>query len=108
MSQPGYSKWQLVYEPRRGRVYFRAAGESAHTTFDLSLARDLSCTTGPAVADLRGTIVLATRDFLPYSRAIQRPAVVQGLAGVGVTLDSETLERVVRYPEIGTACVERY
>lgn len=52
-----WTRWQIVYQPRQGKVHFRDAGNKSAATYVLDArAQDYRCGSAVRMVDLRGTI----------------------------------------------------
>lgn len=100
---PGYTKWQIVYEPGQGRLHFRNAGETKQITVD---ARTLSYSCGAPgqVIDLRGTVT--GRKGVPIqARPAQNAKLIRlSLRELGAAFPA-AIEGMAAYPAQATRCV---
>ncbi len=101
---PGYSKWQIVYEPGQGRLHFRNAGETKHITVK---ARTLSysCSASGQVIDLRGTVT--GRKGVPLqARAAQNAKLIRlSFKDLGAAFPPAAIAGLAAYPARATRCV---
>lgn len=94
--QGDFTKWQIVYEPLRGEVSFRKAGEEGFTTVKVE-ARD--CNAPAEAMDLFGTLVEGKRAFAPYNSRLNRELVQKSFKELGARFPPPVLEELARYPD---------
>jgi penicillin V acylase-like amidase (Ntn superfamily) len=101
---PGYSKWQIVYEPGQGRLHFRNAGETKHVTVD-ARALSYSCGAPGQVIDLRGTVT--GRKGVPVkARPSQNAKLIRlSFKELGAAFPPAAIEGMAAYPARATRCV---
>jgi penicillin V acylase-like amidase (Ntn superfamily) len=69
VAQPGYTHWQIVYEPARGRIHYRTAAQRELRQVDLARI-DFACRAGLRVMNVdsgRGDVSMA---WQPYTQAV--------------------------------------
>ena len=94
--QGDFTKWQIVYEPLRGEVSFRKAGEDGFTTAKVE-AKD--CNAPVEVMDLFGTLIKGKRAFVPYTFELNRTLIQKSFKELGARFPPPVLEMLARYPE---------
>lgn len=100
----GYSKWNIVYEPRTRRVHFRTAEAPAIKTVTLS-AFPADCSTPVRMLDIDSRRAGdATDRFEPYALDANLRLVKRSLAKLGDQLPKGAPRMIARYPDT-TACV---
>ncbi|MCA9516118.1 MAG: hypothetical protein KC635_14335, partial [Myxococcales bacterium] len=97
------TQWNIVYEPKRGRVHFRTRAEAAVKTLDLkALAR--GCDEEAVALDIDAADAGdATARFRPVTRAVNRARIVESLGKLGRQGMIGLADRVAAYPE-GMRC----
>src|SRR5262249_35844124 len=97
VAQGDYSRWNIVYEPARGRVSWRTRRSPAGKWIDLA-AFDLSCAPKVQVLDVDEPRPGDARArFVPYSAEANRRLVAESLASLPHA--EGAVERVAAYPE---------
>jgi hypothetical protein len=103
---PGYSKWNIVYEPAARRVHFRTDGRPKIRTVALE-AFDGGCAEPVRGLDLasggEGDVAAA---FQIYDRETNAKLARSSLKALVKTLPDRALDRVVAHPDT-TACAPR-
>lgn len=95
---PDFSRWQIVYQPRLGRLSFRQAGKTARieaTTKGL----DFRCKSPVRVLDLTGALTGKAGQWMPYSRALNAKLLRHNLRRTRVRLPAPVVEQLIAYPE---------
>lgn len=100
VQQGDYTKWQIVYEPRLGRVHFRSPGSPGPAMVVTLSAK--GCEVPVRVMDLLGTLGGKPRVLVPYSLALNQALVQKSFAQLGAQLPAEAIMQVARYPEATT------
>ena len=100
-----WTRWQIVYEPKSGRVHFRAAGKRKFYTLD-ARAQDYSCQTPVKVVDLLGTITgKPLARAVEYRRQHNLKLLQINLKKLGGRLPPGLLKLAAAYPELATRCI---
>ncbi len=100
----GWTRWQIVYEPHKRRVHFRAAGRRKFYTVDAA-AQDYSCKTPVKVVDLLGTIT-GKRLASPVDyRFEHNHKLLKINLGKLKGLPPGLLKIAAGYPELATRCM---
>jgi hypothetical protein len=94
--QGDFTKWQIVYEPLRGEVSFRRAGEEGFTT---AKVEDKDCNAPVEVMDLFGTLIKGERRFVPYTLELNRKLIQKSFKALGARFPPPVLEMLARYPD---------
>ncbi|HEY3356809.1 MAG TPA: linear amide C-N hydrolase [Polyangia bacterium] len=95
-----YTKWQIVYEPRRLRVHFRTRDRATIKTVEL---RPLlaACPRPVPILELDTPAAGdATKRFRDYTTAANQSIVERGLATLKGKVPPGALEQLARYPEM--------
>ena len=101
----GWTKWQIVYEPRAGRVHFRAAPGRKFHVLD-ARAQDYSCETPVKVVDLLGTITgKRLGPAVDYQYAHNLKMLQVNLKKLSGRLPPALLKLAAAYPELATRCM---
>ncbi len=101
VAQKNSTQWSIVYDQRRGRVYWRTKKRSELKSIDTT-ALDYSCGTPIKVLDLdhkdSGDI---TRRFGPYTRLANRELIERSFSGTDFLkkVPSESKDRFAEFPE---------
>jgi choloylglycine hydrolase len=103
---PGYSKWNIVYEPKLKRVHYRTQDASEIKTVSLD-SFDASCSAGVQMLDLDADVEgeVAAR-FAAYDPSLNLKLVKRSLASIEKTLPEGALQMVADYPG-STTCQPR-
>ncbi len=99
VEQPGYTTWNIVYEPANHRVHFRTAGMPALKEIDTSKF-DYSCKKGAQYVDMKvKTTGDVTGDFAVYGAAENVSLVQAGLGAFANQLPKGAVDAVGKYPQ---------
>ncbi len=90
-----YSKWQIVYEPRLGRVHFRRPGDKKSSVVTLSAQ---NCNVPVRAMDLLGSVGGTTGSLGPYTPELNNRLVKRSFERLGVKLPQAMIRDVKRYP----------
>jgi hypothetical protein len=99
---PSYSRWNIVYQPRRGTLQLRLVDRRRRPakTFTIETSKlDFRCSSAVKVLDLSGALTGKARVWVPYSRSINRKLVRFSLRKLRLNLPAPLQRRIVRYPE---------
>lgn len=69
VAQAGYTHWQIVYEPARGRVHYRTQAQREMRELDLSRI-DFACRAGLRLMDIDSGRGDVSADWQPYAQVI--------------------------------------
>lgn len=106
VAQGEYTKWSLVYDLHRRRVYFQTQANSQRRYIDLT-ALDFACTTPVQVLDInasgKGDV---TPQFKPYQESVNRELIghAYGKTPFLAKMPAERLDAIARYPTAATKC----
>ncbi len=101
-----YTKWQIVYQPRRGLVHFRRRGEKSPITIDLGKL-SFSCGSGPArVMDLEGTVIGARGRWTRYAQRHNLKLLRISLGALKAPFPARATRQLAAYPDQAIRCVK--
>lgn len=69
VAQAGYTHWQIVYEPARGRIHYRTQAQREMRDIDLSRI-DFACGAGLRVMDIDGGRGDVSAAWQPYAQSV--------------------------------------
>lgn len=101
VAQPGYTQWSIVYDQKRGRIYFRTMVSPQIKSID-TRSFDYSCGTAVKVLDINakesGDV---TGTFKDYTQAGNRDLIERSFRGTPFlkSVPSAVLNRLASYPE---------
>ena len=99
VSQGPSSVWNLVYEPRSGRIHYRTHAHPSIKRIDLERV-DFSCEAGSASIDLDAEISgEVSRSLLPYDPAANLRLVRRSFAESPVPIAESAVHVVARFPD---------
>jgi len=106
VAQPGYTKWQIVYDLTERSISIRTADAPVAKKVSLG-AFDLSCASPVEILDLNAVVSAPFTDvssqFTPYTREANRTIVEKSLLNGFAHLPKVLVDNVVIYPE-STVC----
>ena len=101
VAQKNSTQWSIVYDQRRGRVYFRTRTQAVLKSIDTT-AFDYSCATTVKILDINTTeIGDVTHHFTPYSRNENRNLIERSFDGTPFlkSVPNSTRDKLAQFPE---------
>ncbi|MGI8470371.1 MAG: linear amide C-N hydrolase [Pyrinomonadaceae bacterium] len=101
VAQKGYTQWSVVYDQKRGKIYFRTLQSPTIKSLDAK-AFDYSCATAVKIFDINskdsGNV---TAKFTDYTRAANRDLLGRSFAGTSFLKDvpAMVIDGLAAYPE---------
>lgn len=99
LAQANYTKWNIVYHPMAGEVYFRQ-GHNGDPMKILTGQLDYSCKTSSKMLDLTERRVgNVMENLVAYNAQVNHATVKLALKDISSQLPAGSLEKVAKYPE---------